>query len=88
MTLDALNDLFAVADHLDWMRWASCAEVEPDLFFPEAGSPGTAAKKVCARCPVRSQCLQAAVEQGEEFGVWGGLTAAERNELQRFGLAA
>lgn len=88
MNVDALDDLFASADHLDWMRWASCAEVEPDLFFPEAGSPGAAAKRVCARCPVRRRCLRAAIERGEEFGVWGGLTAAERNEPQPLELAA
>lgn len=36
------------------------------------------AKALCARCPIKSQCLQAALQNGEEYGVWGGKNPAER----------
>ena len=36
------------------------------------------AKSLCAECPIRNDCLQYAVEAGEEWGVWGGLTSRER----------
>lgn len=36
------------------------------------------AKKLCAQCPIRQECLEYAVEAKEEWGIWGGLTARER----------
>lgn len=36
-------------------------------------------KSLCADfCPVRRECLKAALSGGEEWGVWGGYTAPER----------
>ncbi len=37
-----------------------------------------AAKAVCAPCPVRLECLDHAIAEGERFGVWGGLSVRER----------
>jgi WhiB family redox-sensing transcriptional regulator len=39
------------------------------------------AKRVCARCPVRELCRSYALENEEEFGVWGGLSEIERKHL-------
>ena len=39
------------------------------------------AVEVCHRCPVRSRCLDQALEAGETLGVWGGLTPAQRAAL-------
>lgn len=80
MTIDDLADLFALADHLSWMRWASCAESDPDLWHPEDSNAAQAkqAKRICWRCPVRERCLEYALEAGEEHGVWGGLSTSER----------
>lgn len=36
------------------------------------------AKKICASCSVRSECLEWALSHGEKWGVWGGLTVEER----------
>jgi hypothetical protein len=36
------------------------------------------AKAVCATCPVRRDCLLEALATGNSFGVWGGLSSAER----------
>jgi WhiB family redox-sensing transcriptional regulator len=60
---------------------------DPELFFPvsEVG-PGTRqvneAKAVCARCPVRPDCLAFALEQDLD-GVWGGTTEEERRAMRR-----
>lgn len=40
------------------------------------------AKKVCAGCPVRAECLSFAMETGERDGIWGGLTPYERTALK------
>jgi WhiB family redox-sensing transcriptional regulator len=72
----------------NWRQDAACVEEDPDLFFP-VGSTGpallqvTEAKSVCGRCPVREQCLEWAVELGQDFGVWGGLDENERRALKR-----
>jgi len=41
------------------------------------------AKAVCRRCDVREQCLQWALETGQDAGVWGGLSEDERRALKR-----
>ena len=63
--------------------WASalCAQVDPDLFFPELGQSATPAKAVCAACPVTALCL-ATFGPLVADGVIGGTTAQERR-LQR-----
>ncbi|MEU8890440.1 WhiB family transcriptional regulator [Streptomyces sp. NPDC048442] len=71
-----------------WTQDAACAEVDPELFFPvSALGPGAAqtgdAKKVCARCPVRAQCLDWALETRQRTGVWGGTDEKERAKMLR-----
>ena len=72
----------------DWRHRAACRDEDPELFFPisEIG-PGARqldeAKAVCARCPVRTQCLDYAVDNGLDHGVFGGTTERERRELVR-----
>lgn len=41
------------------------------------------AKAICASCPVWSTCLAWAVQNGQDHGIWGGLTAHERRRLAR-----
>jgi WhiB family redox-sensing transcriptional regulator len=63
---------------------ALCAEVTPDIFFPEMGNAFTRqAKQICADCPVAMICLEYSVEHDIPFGIWGGLTPAERRRLKR-----
>ncbi|NYI95904.1 WhiB family redox-sensing transcriptional regulator [Streptomonospora nanhaiensis] len=72
-----------------WMGSALCAQIptEQDLWFPEPerGPVIAWAKRVCARCPVRSECLEAALAlSGPDAprGVWGGTTAHERERIR------
>lgn len=76
-----------VAAPADWMVEALCAQTDPEVFFPEKGS-GTStdiklAKTICAGCPVRQQCLDYALDNDIEYGIWGGLSAQRRRPLQR-----
>ncbi|MEJ7764740.1 MAG: WhiB family transcriptional regulator [Acidimicrobiales bacterium] len=66
-----------------WQNYANCLGVDPDLFFPERGISTREAKEVCASCPVRSECLENALENGEKFGIWGGLSERERRRIRR-----
>ncbi|WJY77108.1 Transcriptional regulator WhiB1 [Corynebacterium bovis DSM 20582 = CIP 54.80] len=73
---------------MDWRHKAVCREEDPELFFP-VGNSGPAlaqiakAKLVCNRCPVTSQCLNWAIESGQDAGVWGGMSEDERRALKR-----
>jgi len=67
----------------DWQEQALCRQADPDLFFPERGSPGDSAKRVCVDCDVRLDCLEYALANGERYGIWGGLTERERTRLRR-----
>ncbi|MET9535564.1 WhiB family transcriptional regulator [Streptomyces sp. NPDC006649] len=63
----------------------ACAGKDPELFFAHGlSAPRIAhAKGICASCPLMASCLEGALERGEEYGVWGGLTEDERRELTR-----
>lgn len=61
---------------------ALCAEVDPELFFPEQHTRGSAAKLLCGRCLAREECLAWALAHDERYGVWGGLSPEERERRQ------
>ena len=72
----------------NWRQSAACSTVDPDLFFP-IGTTGPAllqieeAKAVCQGCAVRAECLEWALETGQDTGVWGGTSESERRTLRR-----
>ena len=68
-------------DALAWQEYAACAQTDPEAFFPEKGSSSRGAKQVCAGCFVREDCLAYALEHGERFGVWGGLSERQRRSM-------
>lgn len=70
-------------DDADWMDSALCAQTDPDEFFPDKGGSPRDAKRICAACEVRADCLEYALAHNILFGVWGGLTPDERRRLAR-----
>lgn len=72
----------------EWMSEGICAQIDAEEWFPEKGGSSRAAQAVCATCPVRTQCLQYAVDNSERFGIWGGLTEGQRRKLRRTNGAA
>lgn len=80
-----------------WREAAACLGMDTDIFFPlevlggpkrGKGTPGEkaraeAAKEICARCGVIDSCLDYAIGNGDEFGIWGGTTPGERRNLGR-----
>jgi WhiB family transcriptional regulator, redox-sensing transcriptional regulator len=68
----------------EWMIDGLCAQVDPEAFFPEKGGQTKPAKSICnGGCPVKAECLAYALERGERFGIWGGLSERERRKLER-----
>lgn len=61
----------------DWQSRALCRRVKGDKFFPE-GRPQNDALSLCDRCPVRRECIEAALNSPwKPYGIWGGLTTRE-----------
>lgn len=80
-TTDLLGD--------DWPEQAACRGDGTDRHWPvgEEDSEGYQrqageALDVCAWCPVRAECLRYALSAGEDEGIWGGTTPAERRRLR------
>lgn len=73
-----------MARSYEWMDQALCAQVEPDLWFPEAGRGYRDAKRICATCPVRRECddqaqrLEGDVAHNRRHGAWGGIEPRSR----------
>ncbi len=77
----------ARATSASWESQAACLDCDPDLFFPVAlAGPAlrqiAQAKAICARCPVRRECLRFALTTHQIHGVWGGTSEEERQLLR------
>lgn len=79
----------ALAESWDWQLAAACRGADPGTFFyldnergEARGNRVRAAKLICRNCPVRSRCLEYALDSREHHGVWGGLTEEERKDLR------
>lgn len=73
-----------------WNRQANCRGVPTRVFFPDEGRGAhfswKPARELCDACPVRSQCLTAALQEelpSERNGMRGGMTPDERSQYVR-----
>lgn len=66
-----------------WMLVAKCRGIDPAEFFPSDGSGVDRAQRVCTGCSVRSECLEYALVNRIEHGVWGGASERERRRILR-----
>ena len=67
----------------EWRKQAACRGSDPNLWHPITGENATAAKAICAQCPVTAQCLEYALTANLYDGVWGGLAERERRAIRR-----
>lgn len=81
-----------LSENWDWQLLGACRGRDIELFFHPEGERGpsrahreTAAKAVCASCPVLQRCRQAALAAREPYGVWGGLSEHEREDVYAAG---
>ena len=74
-----------------WQLRAACRGQDATLFFApnyfekkqNKLAREAEAKQMCARCEVRSDCLEYALRVRENHGIWGGLNEMERRALLR-----
>ena len=65
----------------DWMARGACASVPPSTFFPSDGSGVEVARRICATCAVKEPCLEYALANRVDHGVWGGCSERERRRI-------
>ena len=65
----------------EWMQRGLCREIAPAVFFPSDGVGVETARRICADCPVRGECLEYALEFRIDHGVWGGCSERERRRI-------
>ena len=78
----------------EWKDFAACRAEGPELFFYSAVGPGygntaeyqahtSAAAALCRECPVQQECLDYALVNNEEYGIWGGSSVSMRKKMRR-----
>ena len=85
LTVTALRSALGVsgADE-DWQDRAFCGKAsDPDEYFLEKQRGAAAiAKRLCGGCVVRAECLAYALENDEQFGIWGGMSERDRRKIR------
>jgi WhiB family redox-sensing transcriptional regulator len=65
----------------EWMARGNCAHEAPSTFFPSDGVGVEVARRICATCPVKDECLEHALVNRIDHGVWGGCSERERRRI-------
>lgn len=63
-----------------WWHQAACKGADVNIFYPAIGGTTTYTKalRLCAKCPVRIECLTEALDTDTEYGMRGGMTPRQR----------
>lgn len=84
MNEDPWEQFATLSDSLNepWIESALCAQIAPDLWFPDKGDSTREAKRTCMACPVRAECedyVRRLYDEGiHEHGVWAGMSRDQR----------
>ncbi len=82
MSRQHAHDTMSAVD-VDWWDQAACHGYRTKIFFPrEPNEIDPTAAALCAACPVRSECLNHALDN-HEAGTWGGTTEPGRTSIRR-----
>ncbi|GGZ03308.1 WhiB family transcriptional regulator [Streptomyces olivaceoviridis] len=71
-----------------WQQRAACRGMSSSTFFSPPGERGRArrdreerARRICGRCEVADICAATALKHGESYGIWGGMSDADRRQF-------
>ena len=75
----------------EWQLRAACRGPHSAVFYPpssferrdEKAAREVRAKEICRTCPVKTPCLEYALRNGVDHGVWGGASERERRRINR-----
>jgi WhiB family redox-sensing transcriptional regulator len=66
-----------------WMLEANCRGLNASAFFPSDASGVESARRVCAECSVRTECLDYSLDNRLDHGIWGGTSERQRQRILR-----
>ncbi len=66
-----------------WMNSGKCREYPPNTFFPSDSVGVSIARRICAVCPMKAICLEYALDNQIEHGIWGGTSERARRRMVR-----
>ena len=69
-----------------WHAHAACTG-RSEVMFSTSRAAVAEAKALCRRCPAMERCARDALERGERFGTWGGLSEDDRRAFHASGRA-
>ena len=80
-----LPDLAALLHRPRWHARAACRGQGTDRWFVVQGGSTAAARAICKHCPVRPECLHAALSMPDstDSGIWAGTSVNDRTQLRR-----
>ncbi len=70
-------------DDTEWMSDGKCRILDPSIFFPSDGVGVDVARRICSDCVVKGPCLEYALLNRIDHGVWGGTSERERRRIAR-----
>lgn len=74
-----LNEFRMVDQDQRFMEYAACRGMALSMFFVDQGNGNLSeGREICRTCPVRGRCLEFAINNEIEHGLWGGLSPVER----------
>ncbi|WP_256796214.1 WhiB family transcriptional regulator [Terrabacter sp. Ter38] len=66
-----------------WKEYGTCRQTDAELWFADTSRRiHDRAASICHDYPVRRSCLTWALVFDEDFGIWGGLSTAERRPFR------
>lgn len=69
------------SNNMPWTERAACSGMDTEIFYSNASHDRAIAEQACWECPVQEACRDAAVANGERYGIWGGYDAEQRYVL-------
>jgi hypothetical protein len=77
-------------DQAAWEGDALCAQTDPGIMYPPKGDNTTllVAKATCSLCEVAPECLSAALDSHDQYGIRGGKAPKPRAAIRRGGQTA
>jgi WhiB family redox-sensing transcriptional regulator len=60
-----------------------CRDYPANTFFPSDAVGVAIARRICARCSVKEVCLDYALANHIEYGIWGGSSERARQLMAR-----
>jgi len=79
--METLNPPLTQAEK-NWRAKARCVGFDTNEFFPAKGVNSRFIKEFCHECPVARECLDFALDNFLEHGVWGGTSPDERSAIR------